>query len=321
VDAIRRVAAGIGDELKKRLPEQRKTQREKLALLVATMLEARTANLVEVATVLPLETERTDMRYQSISRFLSNELVDCEAIMAPFARDVMERMAGLGDTVVLILDQTKASDRHQILMLSVRFGERALPVAWRVAETAGAIGFAPQRTLLDQVTAWLPAGTAVMLMADRFYGTPDLIGWCQSRGWSYRIRLKDNLLVHADGATLTTGDCAASKQFYWPDIRLTGRRVPTNIGIIRDPGHAEPWIIAMSERPTYLATLEYSSRWGIEPMFSDFKSRGFGLQQTQIRFPDRLSRLILVMALALYSAVSTGLWDAVHHPNPAEKKP
>ncbi len=89
---------------------------------------------------------------------------------------------------------------------------------------------------------------------------------------------------------------------------------------IHDPGHAEPWIIAMSEPPGYLKTLEYGQRWGIEPMFSDFKSRGFGLEHTQIRYADRVDRLILVMALALHWAVSTGQWDALHHPTPAEKK-
>ena len=47
-------------------------------------------------------------------------------------------------------------------------------------------------------------------------------------------------------------------------------------------------------------------------MFSDFKSRGFGIEDTQLRYADRLDRLILVMALALYVAVSTGQWDAVH---------
>src|SRR5690242_8140237 len=61
-------------------------------------------------------------------------------------------------------------------------------------------------------------------------------------------------------------------------------------------------------------------RWVFEPMFSDFKSRGFGVEDTQIRYPDRLDRLLLVMSLALYQAVSTGLWDAVHHPTPGEKK-
>jgi len=61
-------------------------------------------------------------------------------------------------------------------------------------------------------------------------------------------------------------------------------------------------------------TLEYSARWGIEPMFSDFKSRGFGIEDTQLRYADRLDRLIL----ALYVAVSTG--QAVHCPTPSEKK-
>ena len=55
-------------------------------------------------------------------------------------------------------------------------------------------------------------------------------------------------------------------------------------------------------------------------MFSDFKSRGFGIADTQIRIADRLDRLILVMALALYWAVSTGQWDALHHATPSEKK-
>src|SRR3712207_473277 len=55
-------------------------------------------------------------------------------------------------------------------------------------------------------------------------------------------------------------------------------------------------------------------------MFSDFKSHGFGVEDTQIGHADRLNRLLLVMALALYWAVSTGLWDAVHHPTPGEKK-
>ena len=113
------------------------------------------------------------------------------------------------------------------------------------------------------------------------------------------------------------------------DVELTGRRARTHIGIIHDPGHAEPWIIAMYRfalpkgpaKPGYLRTLEYSARWGIEPMFSDFKSRGFGIEDTQLRYADRLDRLILVMALALYVAVSTGQWDAVHHPTPSEKKP
>ena len=51
----------------------------------------------------------------------------------------------------------------------------------------------------------------------------------------------------------------------------------------------------------------------MEPIFFDFKSCGFDIEH--IHYPERLARL--VMALALYWAVSTGRWDA----QPPAKKP
>src|SRR3954471_17932371 len=284
------------------------------------MLDARSANLMDLAAALPLEADRTDMRYQWIARFLANPLVDTDEVMAPFARQVLERQAGGGEPLALILDQSKISDRHQVLMLAVRFGERALPLAWRVEATDGAVGFEIQKALLDAVAPWVPPSASVTLLGDRFYGTADLIGWCQERDWDYRLRLKGNLVMFDGTGKTTTGKRAKDRVYYLENVELTGRRARTHIGIIQDPGHAEPWIIAMSEKPSYLRTLEYADRWGIEPMFSDFKSRGFGIEDTQLRYPDRLDRLILVMALALYVAVSTGQWDAVHPPPPSEKK-
>src|SRR5690348_7592769 len=284
------------------------------------MLDVRSANLMDLAAGLPLEADRTDMRYQWITRLLGNPLVLSDEIMEPFARDVLEQAVAGSKPVVLIMDQSKLSDRHQVLMLALRYGERALPLAWRVETTQGAIGFDTQKALLEAVAPWIPAGATVRLLGDRFYGTADLIGWCQERAWDYRLRLKGNLVVFDGTGKTTTGKCAKDRVYYLENVELTGRRARTHIGIIHDPGHAEPWIIAMSEQPGYLRTLEYSQRWGIEPMFSDFKSRGFGIENTQLRYVDRLDRLILVMALALYVAVSTGQWDAVHWPTPSEKK-
>jgi hypothetical protein len=77
----------------------------------------------------------------------------------------------------------------------------------------------------------------------------------------------------------------------------------------------------MSDRPGCLTTLDHARRWGVAPTLSDFKSRGFGLGDTQIRYPDRLGRLVLVMALAIHCAASTGLWDRTNHPLPAEVRP
>ena len=213
------------------------------------------------------------MRYQWITRLLGNPLVVSDEIMEPFAREVLEQASALGNAVVLILDQSKFSDRHQVLMLALRFGERAVPLAWRIEATEGASK--PRRRSWRR---WPRGCPRVRLMGDRFYGTANLIGWCQERTWDYRLRLKGNLTVF-DGAK-TTAACAEKRTFYLEDVELTARRVRTHIGIIHDPGHPEPWIIAMSERPGYLRTLDYGQRWGIEPMFSDFKSRGFGIPRS-----------------------------------------
>ena len=164
VNGIAVWAEGIKAELAQRLPRQRKTQRDKLAVLVATMLHVRSANLVEVAAGLPRASDRWDMGYQWISRFLANGLVCCDDVMAPFAREILAWLAETGAPIPLILDQTKASDRHQILMLSVRWGERALPLAWRVAETEGAIGFATQQ--LDRMKMRCSAATSVLQVTE-----------------------------------------------------------------------------------------------------------------------------------------------------------
>lgn len=320
MDGIQVLAAGISQEFQRLLPGQRKTQRTNLALLVATMLDVRSANLMDLAAGLPRDAERIDMRYQWIERVLKNPLIEPDAVMAPFAREVLAALAAQGQPLVLILDQSKLNARHQVLMLAVRHGERALPLLWRVEATEGAIGFAVQKALLAAAVPLVPEGAAVCLMADRFYGTADLIAWCQDRSWDYRLRLKGNLVVRDAAGRRRTGQLAKDRVFALENVRLTARKATTNIGVIHDPGHAEPWIIAMSATPGYLKTLDYSARWAIEPMFSDFKSRGFGVADTQIQHPDRLARLLLVMALALYTAVSTGRWDAATNPTPAEKK-
>ena len=49
--------------IKSELAKQRKTQRDKLAILVATMLHVRSANLVELAAGLSRESDRWDMGY------------------------------------------------------------------------------------------------------------------------------------------------------------------------------------------------------------------------------------------------------------------
>ncbi len=320
---LQAVVRAISDDMARRLPKQRKTQREKLATLTAALLFERTVNLMELGHVLPIESTTPGTRYQWIKRTLANELIDPADVVAPYGREVLEKASANGRQPILIIDQSQATKlhRHEMLMVAVRVGGRALPLAWCVRKTAGAIGFSEQRRLLQTVAAWLPNGVRPVLMGDRFYGSPDLITWCADNGWDWRLRLKGCLLVHdRDGGETTLAECLARGERLLNDVTLTEKHAATHVAMVHEPGHPEPWMIAMSQMPTPYRVLDYGLRWGIEAMFSDAKTRGFNLEDSQLRRADRIERLILILALALYWAVSTGMWDALNNPSAAEKK-
>lgn len=125
-----------------------------------------------------------------------------------------------------------------------------------------------------------------MLLADRFYPLIELFEWLRARGWHYRLHLKGNLNVDPGvGDLTTTGELAAGQtERYLRDVRLFDRGVPTHLGILHEAGHLEPWIIAMDETPQRATVRDYHSRWSVEPLFSDVKSRGFDLEATSCAF-------------------------------------
>src|SRR4051794_18810590 len=144
--------------MRARLPGQHKRQREGLALLAATILDVRSANLMDLAASLPRAAERLDMRHQWIDGLLGDGLIDVDAVTAPNAREVPARLAADGRTVVLMIDQTRATERHRVVMVAARVGGRGLSLAWRVEATAGATGLDEQRAALEAVARLLPAG-------------------------------------------------------------------------------------------------------------------------------------------------------------------
>jgi hypothetical protein len=319
---VQKLAATVQEGIQAAHPKLRQPVINKLALAVGAMLEAQTPNTSELATVLPVPTERQDLREQWWRRLLTTPLLERPALLEPFARTGLEEAAHNGQTVILSLDQTALGDRFAGLMLAVQVGDRSLPWAWQVEAGAATIGVAGQPVLLDRVRAWLPTGAAVFLLGDRCYPSAELFAWVQRYGWQYRLRLKGHLTVDTGVGEATTGELAQGiSERYLPNVRLLTPGVPTHLGILHEAGHEAPWMIAMDGWPTRAAVRDYGARWAIEPLFSDFKRRGFQLEDTPRRAPDRLDRLILSMALARYWCVRVGRHDALYNPTTIEKKP
>jgi hypothetical protein len=248
---VKRLAEEVERGLGETHPKLRKTVVKKLSLAVGAMIEGQTPNTVELANLLPLETERQDMREQWLRRLLKNPLLQAEVVLEPLARQELQEAARHGQIVLLSMDQTDIGNRMAVLMVCVRIGDRSLPLAWVAEEGAANIGFERQRIVLEQVLDWLPTEAKVMLSADRFYPSAELFAWLDRHDWHYRLRLKGNLLVDLGyGEETTTGALAqAVTERYLSGVRLFAAGVATNLGIIHEAGHKEPWIIAMDCPP------------------------------------------------------------------------
>jgi hypothetical protein len=61
---------------------------------------------------------------------VANPLIKVEEVMEPFARRALEEACAQGQTVVLSINQTAVRECHGVLMVSLGYGDRALPLYW-----------------------------------------------------------------------------------------------------------------------------------------------------------------------------------------------
>lgn len=315
------VAEIIADDLEDRETGLSKPLRTGLADLAASVLTCRSVNTSELANVLPRAVKSTEDSSRYIRRFLSNPKLKPIEVMEGFIPELLYMLTSNGQVGILMLDQSKVGDGFECLMVSLRVGERAIPVAWRVKKTEGEMGYDEQEPLLKAVYDMIPEGVNVLLAADRFYGTAALITLCQSFGWQYRIRLKGNLnLFHQEGWVLNSHEAKKMNLKGLEDVHLGEKGPLINVGILHEEGHPEAWYIAMDVKPSMARTLDYGLRWGIEALFSDLKTRGFSVTKTQLKHADRIERLLLILTIALYWAVSTGMMPRESRINSKKKR-
>lgn len=322
---VKHLSEEVRSGLRSVLPDLNKSPLGKLSLCVAAVLEVQTCNPMDIASVIPLDTDQPDIQYRRLSRFLSTHTVDNDEVMMPFIRHAVHASSGSGETPVLCIDQTPISDRFGILMVSLRFGGRAPPLLWRVRKGTGNIGHDACKEIPDKIRSVIPPESKVPLPGDRFYGQAGLITCCQRHGRDYRLRLKGNLKVFTEDGTESSAkelipSAPGTKEVYLENVLLTEQRVPTNISIPREPGHEDTRILATGSSPNYYTALDYGMRRGCESMFSDFKTRGFGPEDTELEKTDRAARLLLILSIALHWCVSVGVRDRPENPLPREKK-
>ncbi|BAP58252.1 transposase [Thioploca ingrica] len=127
---VNKLAERVQNSLEEIFPQLRQTVTRKLSLAVGAMLEGQTPNPVELSKLLPLQPKRPDMREQWLRRLLKNSLLNGTVGMKPFATRELSKAGPNRQPILLCLAQSDLGNRIALLIISLRVGGRALPLAW-----------------------------------------------------------------------------------------------------------------------------------------------------------------------------------------------
>ena len=123
--------------------------------------------------------------------------------MAALAHQIFQHLHRQNKTLIICLDQTAIGDNHAIAMVSVRVGERGLPLLWKTKPIKGNIETACYIKMLKTLADLVPQSAQVIVMADRFFNAGQIIATCKPFGWGWRLRLKQNRILTQDGGEIT----------------------------------------------------------------------------------------------------------------------
>src|SRR5262249_12086462 len=156
----------------------------------------------------------------------------------------------------------------------------------------------------------LPEGVPVILLADRGFGRTELARTCQQLGFRYAIRIKPDVCVEGPTYRGNLKDDPVHKGMavVLRDVRYRQEDPVVPHVVIRwkeglAPKRDELWFLMTDLRRDAVAlTTLYGKRMTVEELFRDDKNQrnGFALRHTKITQPDRIDRLLLILALAYW---------------------
>jgi hypothetical protein len=295
-----KVFANLSHQLQRDLPQEPPTRLINLAAVALGILCSKSLQVGQIITALPLAGTRDSLK-KRVQRFLKNEGVTVDDYYQPLAQRILRRLVTGGARLHLTLDRTEWG-AFNLLYVGVGWRGRALPLLWRML-APGASSFAEQKELLAVVAGWLPKGARVLLLGDREFGTGVLAQWTLQQGWGVCLRLRAHEYVRRAGTSYfeMLPLVLPGERRFWPQVAFTQKHAVAglNLAMYWAPTAVEPWYLITTEATCKLACQSYTTRFRIEEMFKDFKNngRGFGLELTGVRQPERLDRLLLALAL------------------------
>jgi hypothetical protein len=279
-----------------------------LAMFINGIVASGSTHLRNVAKKTPTGAKVTS-REKQLSRWCQNDQVSYDVHMLPFVRELLAGLAT--NSLQLVIDGSEIGRHCLVLMVSVVYQRRTLPLMWQVVQ--GNKGHFPAEThvqLLTNLQAILPPGVRVILLGDGEFDTLELQGFLRARGWDYVCRTAKSTCVclHDEWLKLAEIDIWRGACLTLPDVLFSYQTFgPVQVILHWDPTEEQPIYLVTNLALAQEACRLYARRMRIETFFSDQKSRGFSLDKSHIENPIRMSRLLIAACLAYIWVIYLGV--------------
>lgn len=292
----------------------RLSQAKTLSILVAGAMRVQRISLANIGRAMDGATKHQIKRCW---RFCANERVEStDAMHGIIARLLKQRKKKL----LVAVDWVDIKG-FQTLMASIVLRGRSIPICWATTTNHVYDGHrsrnAFEESLLLVLRNMIPRHIKVIVLADRGFGRTALATFCQQHGFGYVIRIQPNVRVRLHGFHGKLLDYPVYKGIskvlqhvsYRSDEAVTQNVVvhwKRNLPKKRD----ECWFLMTDQKGSAQQICRlYGQRMTIEQLFRDDKNKrnGWSLRDTKITKPDRIDRLLLILAIAYLLLCGVGI--------------
>ncbi len=299
----------IVERIKQTVNKERITRIRTMAWLQSGIVHSRSVHLTRIASKIPGASKKLSVA-DRFRCFLNNPHLRVREWYRPIALALLQEAAKTGRPLRLIIDGSKIGNNHQLLMVSLGYRRRALPIAWTwVRCQRGHSSGRVQCALLAYVRTLVPPAAEVIVIGDSEFTS--LQALLESWQWFYALRQKGSHLLRQEGTEVwqrcdtvvaKPGECR-----WFTDICLTqAHQHPCHFLALWQQGEKEPWLLATNLPTARETRRHYSPRMWTEEMFGDFKRNGFDLESSRLQHFLRLSRLTLAVAMLYVTVVAFG---------------
>ena len=279
-------------------------------LMICSLCQTQTVNFQKLAVYLDSDAKiASNMR--RIQRFFAEFEIDFILISRLIFKLLPE-----SPPFKLSMDRTnwKFGVVHiNILMLSVVYKGVAFPLIWTLLHKAGNSDTQERINLINRYINLFGKESITHLLADREFVGEEWFAYLIRENIRFYIRIRENFDVQVPGKgwvkafwlfnslPLNTG-FNYSKIVYLKGnlVYLSGMKTVGKSGL--------EFVIVASYCFSYDALPKYKERWQIETLFKALKTSGFNIEDTHLKNPDRINRMLVLVSITFVWSYLVGIF-------------